>query len=56
MRYIILWIQACMATIDAHLLQQQGRMDLVGEALNQRYRYEREMSHIRLNKRYGGLR
>lgn len=56
MQYMILWIKACGASIDAYLLEHQGRMDLVGEALNLRYEYERQMSHIRLNKRYGSLR
>ena len=54
--YAVLWIKASIANTDAYLLSHQGRGDLAAEALNLRYRYEREMSIIRLNKRYGGLR
>ena len=56
MRYIVLWIKASMARTDAYLLANQGRHDLACESENIAYRYEREMSHIQLNKRYGGLR
>jgi len=55
-KYAILWIKASIANTDAYLLMQQGRGDLAADALNLKYKYEREMSILSLNKRYGGLR